>query len=161
MGFMRAGNIIYLVLGAGFALFGLVLVLAALVTGDTGNVVYGGILLVLGVVRIFWSIGRMRMMGQYQARQTQQAQRMMYNGQPGYPPQQPGYPPQQYGQQPYGGQQYGGQQYGGQQPYGGQQYGGQQPNSGQQYSGGQYGGQQYGGQFGGQQQYPPYPGPRQ
>lgn len=102
MGFTKVGNIIYLILGIALAAFGLLLLLAALVTGDNGNLIYGGILLVLGVVRIFWSIGRMQLLKRVETNQAMSNQRIMYGGQygqqPGYPPQgyQPGYPQQGY-----------------------------------------------------------------
>ncbi len=110
MGFMKAGNIVYLILGIAIAGFGLLLLVAGLVLGGSDgaqSATYGGIMVVVGGIRILWSIGRMRMMSQFQSRQNQQAQRIMYTGQqPGYPPQpgygQPGYPPQPgYGQPGY------------------------------------------------------------
>lgn len=105
MGFTKVGNIVYLILGIAFAGFGLLLLVASLVSGDTGNAVYGGVLLVLGAVRIFWSIGRMQIFKHVERNQAMSNQRIMYGSpyaqQPGYPPQgygqQPGYPPQGYG----------------------------------------------------------------
>lgn len=152
MGFMKVGNIVYLILGIAFAGFGLLLLLASLVTGDTGNAVYGGILIIIGGVRIFWSIGRMQILKRAQAGQNKAQQQIMYSPPQGYP--QPGYPPQGYGQQP------------GYPPQGYPQQG-YQPGYGQQPAyppqPGQYG--QYGQQPGygvpaqySQPQYPPQPG---
>jgi hypothetical protein len=118
MGFMKAGNIVYLILGIGIAVLGLFLLLVSLVMGDTSNAVYGGVLVLIGGVRILWSIGRIVTTNRLQTQQNLQAQRIMYTGQqPGYPPQpgygQPGYPPQPgYGQPGYGQPGYGQQGYG-------------------------------------------------
>ena len=107
-GFNTAGNIIYLILGSLFVLFGLGMLVSGLVTPDGGNILYGIVLLLIGAARIFWSISRMRAVSRVAA--AQKSQRMNgynpYMQQPGmYPPpgaypQQPGaYPPQpgQYG----------------------------------------------------------------
>lgn len=96
-------NIIYLILGIAFAVFGLIVILAGLVTGDYATAFYGVILLLLGGARIAWSIVRMRALSAMLARNRQQ-QQVFQPGypsypQPGayppqYPPQYPGYPPQ-------------------------------------------------------------------
>src|SRR5579864_2877905 len=104
--FGKAGNVIYLILGIVFIVAGLGYILISLVAGDSSNIFYGFVLLLIGGARTFWSISRMRSVSRYEA-----AQRMGYGapagynyGQPGVPPtaqygqpqypQQPGYPPQ-------------------------------------------------------------------
>ncbi|HUY78506.1 MAG TPA: hypothetical protein VMV29_17170 [Ktedonobacterales bacterium] len=139
-------NVIYLILGAVFVLFGLIVILAAAIAGDGGNIFYGVILLAIGGARIAWSIARMRAMNAVLTRNRAQ-QQMMYPQQPGmYPP--PGAYPPPYGQP----QQYGQPQYPPQ--YGQQQYPPQQPPYGAP-------GQPTGGQLQGAYppaQYPPQPG---
>ena len=97
MGFMKAGNIVYLILGIVFALGGLLWIAVALSQGDGGGAIYGVLLVVIGGVRIFWSIGRMQMLKRAESGEAMRNQRIMYGAPYG---QQPGYPPQGYGQQP-------------------------------------------------------------
>ena len=123
--FNTVWNIVYLCFGVFSILLGLVIILAALATGDGSSIFYGVILLAIGGLRIFWSIYRMRAYARFNAAQNAQL-RQGYNPYappPGmYPTPQGQYPQSQYPQPaPYPQPQYGGQyppqpgQYG---PYG-------------------------------------------
>lgn len=118
MRFGTVSNIIYLILGIVFAGVGLIVLAGAAVTGDwSSGGLYGIVMLLIGVARIFWSVSRMQTAKRVQAQQAQMQQmqqmqqmgmpggypqQMGYPPQPGYPPQSPGYPQQPgYGQPGY------------------------------------------------------------
>jgi len=154
--FNTVWNIVYLCFGVFSILLGVVIILGAAITQDGSSIFYGVFLLLIGGLRIAWSIYRMRAYARFNAAQNAQL-RQGYN--PYAPP--PGmYPPQgQYPQPPYGAP-YPPQQpqYGGQYPPPPGQYGsyGQQPGQPAQPSVpmGAYPPQP--GQYTGQ--YPPQPG---
>lgn len=126
-GFHKVRNILYLILGIVSILFGLISLLASLASGDSGLLIRGVIFVLIGGLRIYWSISRMRSVSRFEAGlranngmpagyhygqpgvpPTAQYGQPQYGQQPGYPPQQPGYPPQQQYPQPgYGQPQYG------------------------------------------------------
>jgi len=65
-------NIVYLCLGAVFVLLGLITLLAGALEPDGSAVVWGVILLLIGGLRIAWSIYRMRAYARFNAAQNAQ-----------------------------------------------------------------------------------------